>query len=175
MTNWRVGSHPLRRFIICHYANPPGKTESFMGNSASLSYDRSMIQGAPSWFWTGVEALTPDNDDSQFRLVVAMLRPRRSSDQELLVYLMDLGARFRRWLHQDEFGPRRAQQAAALRTLMKSINKLRKQLQIGSGEQRRHLDAVLRDRNVPASTIIEAIYEAAMDAERCLWVAKAPQ
>ncbi len=58
---------------------------------------------------------------------------------------------------------------------MKSINKLRKQLQIGSGEQRRHLDAVLRDRNVPASTIIEAIYEAAMDAERCLRMAKAPQ
>jgi hypothetical protein len=146
-----------------------------MANSASLSYDRSMIQGAPSWFWTGVEALTPDNDDSQFRLVVAVLHPRRSSDQELLVYLMDQRARFRRWLHQDEFGPRRAQQAAALRTLMKSINKLRKQLQIGSWEQRRHLDAVLRDRNVPASTIIEAIYEAAMDAERCLRMAKAPQ
>jgi hypothetical protein len=134
-----------------------------------------MIQAQPRWLWTGVEALTPNDDDSQLRLVVAMLHSRRSGDEEILSRLIELRARFPRWLHQDEFGPSRAQQAAAVRTLMKSINKLRKQLRIGSGEQRRHLDAVLRDRNVPASTIMEAIYEAAIDAERCLRMAKAPQ
>jgi hypothetical protein len=134
-----------------------------------------MVHAQPRWFWTGVEALTHDNEDSQLRLVVAMLHPRRSSDEEILSRLIDLRARFPRWLHRDEFGPSRAQQAAALRTLMKPINKLRKQLLSGYGKQKRDLDALLRDRNDPANTIIEAICETAMDVERCLRMADGPK
>jgi hypothetical protein len=117
----------------------------------------------PRWLWTGVMPLDGMGDDSRLRELVAMLRARKSSDREILAYLVDLRARFRRWMHQDEFGPDRGEQTAALRALMKSCRALQKHLLQRSSTFKAPLDATLRARNNPNSLVLEAFYEAAGD------------
>jgi len=102
-------------------------------------------------------------DDSRLRELVAMLPARKSSDREILGYLVDLRARFRRWMHQDEFGPDRGEQTAALRVLMKSCRALQKHLLQRSSTFKAPLDATLRARSSPNSLVLEAFYEAAAD------------
>jgi hypothetical protein len=68
---------------------------------------RASEKQKPRWFWTGVMPLDGMEDDSRLRELVAMLPARKSSDREILTYLVDLRARFLRWMHQDEFGPDR--------------------------------------------------------------------
>jgi hypothetical protein len=102
-------------------------------------------------------------DDSRLRALVAMLPARKSSDREILGYLVDLRARFRRWMHQDEFGPDRGEQTAALRVLMKSCRALQKHILQRSSTFKAPLDATLRARNNPNNLVLEAIYEAAGD------------
>ena len=117
----------------------------------------------PCWYWTGVMPLDGMEDDSRLRELVAMLPARKSSDREILGYLVDLCARFRRWMHQDEFGPDRREQTAALRALMKSCRALQKHLLQRSSTFKAPLDATLRARNNPNSLGLEAFYEAAED------------
>ncbi len=69
---------------------------------------RASEKQKPRWFWTGVNPLEGMEDDSRLRELVAMLPARKSSDREILAYLVDLRAHFRRWMHQDESGPDRS-------------------------------------------------------------------
>ena len=117
----------------------------------------------PRWYWSGVMPLDGMEDDSRLRELVAMLPARKSSDREILTYLVDLRARFPRWMHQDEFGPDRGEQTAALRALMKSCRALQKHLVQRSSTFKAPLDATLRARNNPNSLVLEALYEAAGD------------
>jgi hypothetical protein len=117
----------------------------------------------PRWFWTGVNPLEGMEDDSRLRELVAMLPARKSSDREILAYLVDLRAHFRRWMHQDESGPDRGEQTAALRALMKSCRALQKHLLQRSSTFKAPLDATLRARSNPNSLVLEAFYEAAGD------------
>jgi hypothetical protein len=117
----------------------------------------------PRWYWSGVMPLDGMEDDSRLRELVAMLPARKSSDREILTYLVDLRARFPRWMHQDEFGPDRGEQTAALRALMKSCRALQKHLVQRSSTFKAPLDATLRARNNPTSLVLEALYEAAGD------------
>ena len=48
----------------------------------------------PRWYWSGVMPLDGMEDDSRLRELVAMLPARKSSDREILTYLVDLRARF---------------------------------------------------------------------------------
>jgi hypothetical protein len=66
-------------------------------------------------------------------------------------------------MHQDEFGPDRGKQTAALRALMKSCRALQKHLLQRSSTFKTPLDATLRARNNPNSLVLEAFYEAAGD------------
>ena len=50
-----------------------------------------------------------------------MLPTMKSGDAQVLAQLVELRARFHRWLHQDEFGPRRGEQTAALRAHIKLV------------------------------------------------------
>jgi uncharacterized membrane protein len=124
---------------------------------------RASEKPKPRWFWSGVMPLDGMEDDSRLRELVAMLPARKSSDREILTYLVDLRARFLRWLHQDEFGPDRGEQTAALRALMKSCGALQKHLLQRSSAFKAPLDATLRARNNPNSLVLEAFYEAAGD------------
>jgi hypothetical protein len=124
---------------------------------------RASEKQKPRWFWTGVMPLDGMEDDSRLRELVAMLPARKSSDREILAYLVDLRARFPRWMHQDEFGPDRGEQTAALRALMESCRALQKHLLQRSSTFKAPLDATLRARSSPNSLVLEAFYEAAGD------------
>ena len=121
------------------------------------------------WWWSGVETLN-FSEQTNLRPLLAMLPAKQSSDDQILAFLVDLRARFQRWLYQDEFGPTRAQQTAALRALRKSIKTLQRQLAKGAPSQREQLDAILRNGDGRSSSTLERIYEAASDLERDLRV-----
>jgi hypothetical protein len=102
-----------------------------------------------------------------------MLGAKQSSDEQILAFLVDLRARFQRWLHQDEFGPTRRQQTAALSALKKSLQTLQRQLAKGVPSQRQQFDATLRSGGDRSAATLERIYEAAGNLERDLRMAGA--
>ncbi|HYQ07961.1 MAG TPA: hypothetical protein VER26_13435, partial [Xanthobacteraceae bacterium] len=110
------------------------------------------------WWWSGVETLN-FSEQTNLRPLLAMLPAKRSSDDQVLALLVDLRARFQRWLHQDEFGPTRRQQTAALRAFKKSIHTLQQRLAKGAPTQREALDAVLRSGSDCSAATLERIYE----------------
>lgn len=133
-----------------------------------------MGQAQPSWNWTGVEALVFDSQDLRLRDLLNMLPAQRSSDDEIEAFLVDLRAHFRRWLHQDEFGPTRRQQAAGVHALRRAVQTLRRLLANISPSLKTWFEARLRDRNDPSNTVLEALYEVASDVEQELRKADAP-
>jgi hypothetical protein len=128
----------------------------------------------PRWNWTGVEALVFDSQDSRLRDLLNMLPAKRSNDEEIEAFLVDLRARFQRWLHQDEFGPTRRQQTAGVHALMKAVQTLHRLLAKISPSLKTWFEARPRDRNDPSNTVLEALYEAASDIEHDLRKANAP-
>jgi hypothetical protein len=128
------------------------------------------FQTKPCWSWSGAEALN-FSEQTDLRPLVGMLAAKQSSDEQILAFLVDLRARFQRWLHQDEFGPTRRQQTAALRALKKSIQTLQRQLAKGVPSQQ--FDATLRSGGDRSAATLEQIYEAAVDLERYLRIAGA--
>jgi hypothetical protein len=84
---------------------------------ACACYDATtlMTKATPAWNWTGVASLAFDGREARLRgLVTEKLPITKSSLDDIVLYLVDLGAHFERWLHQDEFGPTRQQQTAAI-------------------------------------------------------------
>jgi hypothetical protein len=122
-----------------------------------------MLQAKPAWSWTGVAELIVSGQDSHLRDLVARLPGKKSSDEQIVAYLVDLRAHFHRWLHQDEFGPNRGQQTAALRALIKSFQGLLRHLTKGSTLHKSRLDAALRRRSDPSSEVPQTLYEAVID------------
>ncbi len=125
------------------------------------------LQSYPRWSWSGVDTLNFSQKTKDLERLLATLPGKQSADDQILAFLVDLRARFQRWLHQDEFGPTRRQQTAALRALKRSLQTLLRQLAKGAPPHREQLDVMLRsgDRSVP---MLERIYEAAGDLERYL-------
>jgi hypothetical protein len=63
----------------------------------------------PRWDWSGVdEVRVPEVCGESLKKIYEMLPVRRSSPQQLASEISALGARYHRYLHQDEFGPTRA-------------------------------------------------------------------
>jgi hypothetical protein len=126
----------------------------------------------PLWSWTGAAKLNFCGQESHLRDLIATLPARTSSDEQILKYLVDLRAHFQRYLHQDEFGPNRREQTAALRALTRSLRTLQRQLKKISPLTREQLDATLRGTDDPSTPALQAVYEAADDVESDLRVAK---
>ena len=131
------------------------------------------FQTRPCWSWSGAEALN-FSEQNKLEPLIAILPAKQSSDEEILAFLVDLRAHFQRWLHQDELGPTRRQQTAALRALKKSLQTLRRQLAKGAPSQREQLDAILRNGHGGSSPTLERIYEAASDLGRYLRIPDSP-
>jgi hypothetical protein len=74
----------------------------------------------PRWGWSGVAPVTPAKlSRADVESILAVLPySRRRPIKPILVELSQLGGRFHRYLHQDEFGPSRAERMAALRALL---------------------------------------------------------
>jgi hypothetical protein len=78
----------------------------------------------PRWAWSGAEKLVaPSLPDETLRLLYELLGNPRSSIDEVGTKIRELGARYHRYLHQDEFGPTRAERMSALRALRAQILK----------------------------------------------------
>jgi hypothetical protein len=70
----------------------------------------------PRWDWSGVDKLrVPEICGESLKNIYQMLPVKRSSPQQLASEISALGARYHRYLYQDEFGSTRAECMAALR------------------------------------------------------------
>jgi hypothetical protein len=88
-----------------------------------MDVHRARSTATPRWQWSGVEELRlPVGSRDALRSVAARLPSTQSERESIVFELLYLGARYHRYLHQDEFGPSRAQQTAALRTLLQHVN-----------------------------------------------------
>jgi hypothetical protein len=106
--------------------------------------------------------------------LAAMLPATKSSRAEVAAQLVELGARFHGWLHQDEFGPRRGEQTAALRVHIKLVCELCQLLAKGSFGCRTKLNAALRNNNDGFSPAVAALGETAALVQSALQIADAP-
>jgi hypothetical protein len=83
----------------------------------------------PRRFWSGVAALGNLRDEGgAVARAVAMLPKTRAAPEDIVQFLLDLGARYHRYLHQDEYGPTRADRSAALVMLKKALDTLARHL-----------------------------------------------
>jgi hypothetical protein len=122
----------------------------------------------PRWGWSGVSELKRPDQESHLQQLVAMLPTMKSGDAQVLAQLVELRARFHGWLHQDEFGPRRGEQTAALRAHIKLVRELCQQLKKGTSRSRDRLDAALRTRSDQLSPMMDALSEAATEVDSTL-------
>jgi hypothetical protein len=134
--------------------------------SSAATKSRKVGSAQPRRGWSGVSKLPRPDQKSHLRQLVATLPQTKSGDAAVLACLADLRARFHGWLHQDEFGPSRGEQTAALRQLIKSIGKLCELLKKGPFRSRARLDAALRSGSDLSSP--EALSVATTEVESAL-------
>jgi hypothetical protein len=78
----------------------------------------------PRLGWSGVAALTAAQLSASDLDLRILLPGHHSANGEIIPALRDLGRRYHRYLHQDEFGPTRAERMAALRSLRDQLDLL---------------------------------------------------
>jgi cell fate (sporulation/competence/biofilm development) regulator YlbF (YheA/YmcA/DUF963 family) len=76
----------------------------------------------------------------------ALLPGHHSPIEQVVFELRDLGGRYHRYLHEDEFGPTRAERMAALRSLLKQLDLLSSRLYGLPGYLRLRLSKQLASR-----------------------------
>jgi hypothetical protein len=92
-----------------------------------MKVDGSTHRGTatPRWDWSGVDQLiTPTISDGDMARIVGSLPACRSTPEEIKSKIQALGARYHRYLHQDEFGPTRAERMSALRAMQTCVELL---------------------------------------------------
>jgi len=139
-----------------------------MSSAPTKSGKAGTIQ--PRWGWSGVSKLIRRDQELHVEHLVAMLPATKSSPAEVVAQLVELCARFPGWLHQDEFGPCRGEQTAALRAHIKLVRELCQRLNKGKSRSRDRLDAALRSSNDGLSPAVAALGEAAADVESALQI-----
>jgi hypothetical protein len=83
----------------------------------------------PRWGWSGAEMLcTPPLADDTLAQILSLLPTQLLTSEDVKAQILDLGARYHRHLHQDEFGPTRAERMSALRTVLGQLEQLDSQL-----------------------------------------------
>jgi hypothetical protein len=115
----------------------------------------------PCWGWSGPSKLP--QPDQTFDDVVLLLPSMKSRAEEIVARLNGLRALFHGWLHQDEFGPSRGAQSAALRTHISSVKTLCRLLQKTPSCFRCRLDLAIRNRDDGVHSCLEALEGAAAD------------
>src|SRR5260370_21070294 len=84
---------------------------------------------SPRWGWTGVEKIVPPLwAEAELGSVAGLLPSRQSSIEKIVAELLVIGSRYHRNLHQDEFGPTRAERMQALRDLLDRLEVLSSRL-----------------------------------------------
>jgi hypothetical protein len=86
---------------------------------------RKRSTAVAQWGWSGVEELrTPALPDDKVTQALALLPKQLSPIEEIKIKIQTLGAKYHRYLHQDEFGPTRAQRMSALRLILGTLEQL---------------------------------------------------
>jgi hypothetical protein len=111
--------------------------------------------------WSGATVLP--NGNPAFDDVLKLLPSKKSSTEVIIAQFADLKARTHSWLHQDEFGPSRGDQAAAVRALMLSVGALCLLLQKTPQHIRARLDDTIRSRDDGLHSCVLAMDAAAAD------------
>lgn len=75
----------------------------------------------PRWRWSGVAPLTAARLSARDIDLGVLLPGHQSPIDQVMLALRDLGGKYHRYLHQDEFGPIRAERMAALRLLLDQL------------------------------------------------------
>ena len=70
----------------------------------------------------------PSLADDTLAQILSLLPTQLLTSEGVKAQILDLGARYHRYLHQDEFGPTRAERMAALRMVLGQIEQLDSQL-----------------------------------------------
>src|SRR5258706_11011208 len=84
----------------------------------------------PRWGWSGVHKIVcPLWAEAELRGVAGLLPGRQSSIEKIVAELLVIGSRYHRNLHQDEFGPTRAERMQALRDLLDRLEVLSSRLE----------------------------------------------
>ena len=85
---------------------------------------------SPRWGWSGVREIVPPLwSEAELRRVAGLLPSRQSSIENIVAELLAIGGRYHRNLHQDEFGPTRAERMQALRDLLVRLGVLSSRLE----------------------------------------------
>jgi hypothetical protein len=84
----------------------------------------------PRWGWSGAREIVPPLwSEAELRRVAGLLPSRQSSIENIVAELHAIGGRYHRNLHQDEFGPTRAERMQALRDLLVRLGVLSSRLE----------------------------------------------
>src|SRR6266478_8842665 len=84
----------------------------------------------PRWGWSGVHKIVPPLwAEAALGSVAVLLPSRQSSIEKIVAKLLVIGSRYHRNLHQDEFGPTRAERMQALRDLLDRLEVLSSRLE----------------------------------------------
>ena len=80
---------------------------------------------SPRWGWSGVgKIVRPPSSEADLKRVIDLLPSLQSPVDGIVAELQALGERYHRYLHQDEFGPTRAEQLQALRDTLVPFDEL---------------------------------------------------
>jgi hypothetical protein len=70
----------------------------------------------PRWDWSGAQMQrSPPLTDDKLTQIIKLLPTQLLAAKEIKAKIQMLGAKYHRYLHQDEFGPTRAERMSALR------------------------------------------------------------
>ena len=84
---------------------------------------------SPRWGWSGVGRIVPPPaSEAELVRVVDLLPGLQTPVEGVVAQLRAIGGRYARYLHQDEFGPTRAEQMQALRHILVPLEELASRL-----------------------------------------------
>jgi hypothetical protein len=125
--------------------------------------------------WSGVQILRADlAPRAELEQIVGRLPHRKSSIERLVAELREYGARFRSDLAQDEYGPTRAERAAALKEALEPLEQVRSAIEHLGSTARQGLEEALtatRATNDYASVDPFDRFEADKRSPEELWLA----
>jgi sugar phosphate isomerase/epimerase len=133
------------------------------------------------WGFDGVyQIVAPQWAEDDLQAVARLLPRCRAPVETIVAELLNIGGRYHRYLHQDEFGPTRAERMAALREILDRLEKLGAQL----GDVPANLRSTLYENQTiptagpPATDLLESyladqaaielLFEAATDVDRAM-------
>lgn len=135
----------------------------------------SRLPASPQWGWSGVQVIRGCRAPrAKLQQIVGRLPRRESSIARLVAELREYGIRFRSDLAQDEYGPTRAERAAALKEALEGLERARSAMEgLGSTARQVLAEALMRmgatNDSTPAGPLDR--FEADKRALEWLWLA----